>query len=146
MFYILYLTDRIILAFVILHITRQLVVWQSCLSYWWRLVHLLALGYASCSTRNSSICPPGAIDPTTHRTMSERSTRGYFKGNTVFIYCSIQNIIQPVLHGWCTKGYCVCYALCDVVYIKEHLLLIGKSSPCMAIAGFLSRNLSGRLS
>ena len=37
---------------------------------------------------------------------------------------------QPVLHDWCNNGYGMCYPVCGMVYIKEPLLLIGKSSPC----------------
>ena len=35
---------------------------------------------------------------------------------------------QPVLHDWCNKGRGMCYPVCGMVHIKEHLLLIGKSS------------------
>ena len=38
--------------------------------------------------------------------------------------------IQPVLHDWFNKGYGMCYPACEIVHIKEPLLLIGKSSPC----------------
>ena len=37
---------------------------------------------------------------------------------------------QPVFHDWCNKDRGVCYPVCVVMYIQEHLLLIGKSSPC----------------
>ena len=37
---------------------------------------------------------------------------------------------QPVFHNWCNKGCGMCYAVCGMVYIKEPLLLIDKSSPC----------------
>ena len=37
---------------------------------------------------------------------------------------------QPVLHNWCNKGRGMCYPLCGMVYIKEPLLLIDKSSLC----------------
>ena len=37
---------------------------------------------------------------------------------------------QPVLHDWCNKGHGMCYLICEMVHIKVHLLLIGKSSPC----------------
>ena len=43
---------------------------------------------------------------------------------------------QPVLHDWCNKGRGICYPVCGMVHIKEHLLLIGKSSPCGG-SGFL---------
>ena len=35
---------------------------------------------------------------------------------------------QPVLHDWCNKGRGMCYPVCGMVHIKEHLLLIGNSS------------------
>ena len=39
-------------------------------------------------------------------------------------------LFKPVLHDWSTKGGGMCYPVCGMVYIKEPLLLIGKSSPC----------------
>ena len=39
-------------------------------------------------------------------------------------------LFQPVLHDWCNKGRGMCYPVCGMMYIKEPLLLIGKSSPC----------------
>ena len=37
---------------------------------------------------------------------------------------------QPVLHDWCNKGCGMCYPVCEMVHIKEPLLLIDKSSLC----------------
>ena len=37
---------------------------------------------------------------------------------------------EPVPHDWCNKGCDMCYPVCGMMYIKEPLLLIGKSSPC----------------
>ena len=37
---------------------------------------------------------------------------------------------QLVLHDWCNKGRGMCYPVCEMMHIKEPLLLIGKSSPC----------------
>ena len=37
---------------------------------------------------------------------------------------------QPALHDWCNKDCGMCYPFCGMVYIKEPLPLIGKSSPC----------------
>ena len=37
---------------------------------------------------------------------------------------------QPVLHVLCNKGHGMCYPICGMVHIKEHLMLIGNSSPC----------------
>ena len=51
---------------------------------------------------------------------------------------------QPVLQDRCNKGCGMYYPVCGMMYIKEPLLLIGKSSP-MAAAGFLSCYLSGPL-
>ena len=39
---------------------------------------------------------------------------------------------QPVLHDWCNKGRGMYYPVCGMVHIKEHLLLIDKSSLCGA--------------
>ena len=39
-------------------------------------------------------------------------------------------LFQPLLHDWCNKGRAMCYPVCEMVHIKEPLLLIGKSSPC----------------
>ena len=36
---------------------------------------------------------------------------------------------QPVLHDWCNNGRGICNPVCNIVHIKEPLLLIGKSSP-----------------
>ena len=38
--------------------------------------------------------------------------------------------LQPVLHDWCNKGRGMCYPVCEMVHIKEPLLLIGKGSSC----------------
>ena len=40
-----------------------------------------------------------------------------------------------VLHDWCNKGRGMCYPLCGMVHIKEPLMLIEKSSPCVG-SGF----------
>ena len=37
---------------------------------------------------------------------------------------------HPVLHDWCNKGHGMCYPVCQMMHIKEPLLLIEKSSPC----------------
>ena len=39
-------------------------------------------------------------------------------------------LFQPVPHNWCNKDCGMCYPVCGMMHIKEHLLLIGKSSPC----------------
>ena len=31
---------------------------------------------------------------------------------------------HPVLHDWCTKGHGMCYPVCEMVHIKDPLLLI----------------------
>ena len=49
---------------------------------------------------------------------------------------------QPVVHNWFIKGrgmYCSVYGK---VHIKEPLLLIEKSSLCVAAAGFLLKSVS----
>ena len=37
---------------------------------------------------------------------------------------------QHVLQDWCNKDCGMCYPVCGMVHIKEHLLLIDKSSLC----------------
>ena len=37
---------------------------------------------------------------------------------------------QSVLHDRYNKGRGMCYPFCGIVHVKEHLLLIGKGSPC----------------
>ena len=37
---------------------------------------------------------------------------------------------QPVFHDWCNKGRGMCYPVCEMMHVKEPLLLIGESSPC----------------
>ena len=44
-------------------------------------------------------------------------------------------VFQPVFHNWCKEGHGMCYCVCGMVHIKEHLLLIGKSSP-YGVSGF----------
>ena len=34
--------------------------------------------------------------------------------------------IQPVFHDWCNKGHRGCYPVCEMVFITDPLLLIGK--------------------
>ena len=45
---------------------------------------------------------------------------------------------QPVLRDWCNKGHGMCYPVCGMVYIKELLLLIGKSSLWQQQVSFLT--------
>ena len=92
-------------------------------------------------TRNSSMDPPWRIDPTTHRTMSERSYSGATSRYSMvesplmarWIVGSIPHDepieLFPILHNWYNKGDCKCYALCRMVNIKDPLLLIENSSP-----------------
>ena len=44
--------------------------------------------------------------------------------------------LHPVLHDWCSKGCGMCYPVCEMVHIKEPLLLIRKSSLCRGSSGF----------
>ena len=54
-----------------------------------------------------------------------------FQSDRSFIVDPLSSFsFQPVLYDWCNKGRGMCYPLCGMVYIKEPLLLIGKSSPC----------------
>ena len=48
----------------------------------------------------------------------------------MFIFHLLLDSFQPVLHDWCNKGHGMSYPVCGMVYIKEPLLLIRKSSPC----------------
>ena len=50
---------------------------------------------------------------------------------------SSQSSVTKVVRG-------MCYPVCEMVHIKEPLLLLGKSSPCGS-SGFLSHYLSGSL-
>ena len=52
---------------------------------------------------------------------------------------------QPVFHDWCNKGCCMYNSVCRMMHIKDPLFLIGKSSPLVATAGFLSSYLNGPL-
>ena len=40
-------------------------------------------------------------------------------------------LFQPVIYDWFNQGFGMCYPVCGMVHIKEPLLLIGKSSPCV---------------
>ena len=46
--------------------------------------------------------------------------------------------LQPVLHDWCNKERGMCDPVCAIMHIKQPLLLIGKSSPCISGSGFSS--------
>ena len=35
----------------------------------------------------------------------------------------LDSAVHPVLHGWCNRGCCMCYPVCEMVYIKYVLLL-----------------------
>ena len=39
-------------------------------------------------------------------------------------------MFQLVLHDWCNKGRGVCYPFCEMMHIKESLLLIVNRSLC----------------
>ena len=58
-----------------------------------------------------------------HRTMSERS----YHGATSRSYFSL----MPVLHDWCNKYSGMRCPVGGMMHIKESLLIIGKSSPCV---------------
>ena len=63
-------------------------------------------------------------------------------GFLFFVFCSVYGylcnrilvlivvVVVVVVHDWCNKGRGMCYPVCGMVYIKEPLLLIGKSSLC----------------
>ena len=55
-----------------------------------------------------------------------------FASEILILYAKTSNgsvSYQPVLHDWCNKGSGTYYPVCGMMYIKEPLLLIGKSSP-----------------
>ena len=52
---------------------------------------------------------------------------------------------QPVFHDWYNKDRGMCYLLCGMMHIKDTLLLMKRVAQVMAVAGFLSGNLRGRL-
>ena len=54
-------------------------------------------------------------------------------------------LIQPVVHNRCNKHHSVCCPVCEMVHIKDPLLLIGKRSPWSGTVGFLSCCLSDPL-
>ena len=103
-----------------------------------------SLGALVGTKKNCSMGPPLRIDPTTHRTMIERSYHGatssspLFKGGCSVHYmmsmCALsKHVVQvrtqqdlSVLHDWCNKGRGMCNPVSGMVHIKEHLLLIGK--------------------
>ena len=37
---------------------------------------------------------------------------------------------KPVLHDWCKQGCGMCYPVCGMVHIKDHMLQIEKISSC----------------
>ena len=43
---------------------------------------------------------------------------------------------QPVFYDWCNRGRGMCYPVCEMVHIKEPLVLIDKRSPCSGGNGF----------
>ena len=43
---------------------------------------------------------------------------------------------QPMLHDWCNKDRRMCYHVCEMVHIKEPLLLIENSRPSSGASGF----------
>ena len=52
---------------------------------------------------------------------------------------------QPVPHDLCNKGRGIYSPVCVMVYLKEHLQLIGKVAHVVTAVGFLSRYLNGPL-
>ena len=92
--------------------------------------------------RNSSMCPPWRIDPTTHRTMSERSYHGatscsHWVADRLLMVGRLNYFLfQPVLHDWYNKGCGLCRPVFGMVHIKDLLLLIGKCSLCSGSSRF----------
>ena len=115
---------------------------------------------AVAGTKNRSMGPPWRIDPTTHRTMNERSYHGLAQSRlqhsnglsqsllnfsctkitragrsseverSLMVRWVVGSILHGVLHDWCNKGRGMCYPGCGMVHIKEPLLLIDRCSLC----------------
>ena len=45
-------------------------------------------------------------------------------------------LVPSVLHDCCNKDRGMCYPVSGMVHIQDHILLIGKSSPCSGDSGF----------
>ena len=43
---------------------------------------------------------------------------------------------RPVVQDWCNKGHGMYCVVCEMVHIKEPMLLIGKCRPCSSGSGF----------
>ena len=67
---------------------------------------------------------------TLERDKSVRSWRDGSLDRSFMVDSSRYFLFQPVIHDWCNKICGMCYPVCGIMYIKEPLLLIGKSSPC----------------
>ena len=58
-----------------------------------------------------------------------KNIRSWCDGSSLMVDPLSYFSFHPVPHDWCNKGRGVGYPVCGM-YIKEPLLLIGKSSPC----------------
>ena len=59
------------------------------------------------------------------------STRHSPKGTSTFHFICSYFSFKPALHDWCNKCRGTCNPVCGMVHIKDPLLLIEKSSPCV---------------
>ena len=80
----------------------------------------------TCSLHSLSILGAGHSSEVERSLMVRWVVRSILHGVDPLSYFSF----QPVLHDWCNKGRGMCYPVCGMVYIKESLLLINKSSLC----------------
>ena len=53
---------------------------------------------------------------------------------------------QPVLHDWFIKDRGMCYYVCEMVHIKDPMLLIEKRVSQMAVEGLVSHYRNGHMS
>ena len=59
-----------------------------------------------------------------------KNIRSWCDGSSLMVDPLSYFSFHPVPHDWCNKGRGVGYPINGMMYIKEPLLLIGKSSPC----------------
>ena len=63
------------------------------------------------------------------------SVRSWFDGSSDGSF-----MVDPLIlscfsfHDWCNKGRGMCYPVCEMMHVKEPLLLIGKSNACFITA------------
>ena len=87
-----------------------------------------ATSSAVCSAPMSS---PGELTVLARGAMGRRIDPSWWTHWSIYLWKKRSYFsFQPVLHDWCNKGRGMCYPVCEMVHIKEPLLLIDKSSLC----------------